>query len=72
MRCACTLACSAEWMATGHRGAGKNIVLYSCEKGNVCSYLSEDCFGGKWREDEKKSMTCPLEWHEERKQKIER
>ncbi len=53
MRCACTLACSAEWMATGHRGRGKkNIVLYSCEKGSVCSYLSEDCWGangGKMR-----------------------
>lgn len=45
MRCACTLACSAEWMATGHRGWEKNIVLYCIKKGSMCLYLSENCSG---------------------------
>lgn len=45
MRCACTLACSAEWMSTGHKGVGRNIAPYSCVKGSVCKYLSEDCWG---------------------------
>lgn len=36
MRCACTLACSAEWMSTGHKGVGRNIVPYSCKRA-VCA-----------------------------------
>lgn len=33
MRCACTLVCSAEWMATGHRGVGKKYSAVQLRKG---------------------------------------